>query len=160
MQREECGASVRAGAGAAESPPRSETLMRRWSFFVYGVFSHLLFVVTFVYMAGFVGNLLVPRSIDTPTSVSAGWAALIDLGLIALFGLQHSVMARPGFKRLWTRLIPEPIERSTYVLISCLVTFLLMWQWRGITGVVWDVQHPVGRGLLWGLFGVGWLLVF
>src|SRR5262249_6506380 len=133
---------------------------RAWSFFVYGGLCHLLFLATFAYMAGFVGNLLVPKSIDTTPSVSAGWAILTDLGLIALFGLQHSIMARPGFKRLWTRLIPPPIERSTYVLVSCLVSFLLMWQWRGIETVAWDVQQPVARWILWGLFAAGWLLVF
>src|SRR4051812_47468837 len=106
--------------------------MRRWSFFVYGVTCHLLFLGTFAYMAGFVGDFLVPKSINTASaSVPAGWAALIDLALILLSGLQHSIMARPWFKRLWTRLVPEPIERSTYTLISCVLCFLLMWQWQG-----------------------------
>src|SRR5262245_6997647 len=132
--------------------------MRRWSFFVYGVFCHLLFLATFAYMAGFVGNFLVPKSIDSaPADVPS--AVGIDLLLIALFGLQHSIMARPWFKRIWTRLVPAPIERSTYSLISCVVTFFLMWQWRGLDAVIWDVQHPLGRGLLWGLFAAGWLLV-
>jgi protein-S-isoprenylcysteine O-methyltransferase Ste14 len=133
--------------------------MKRWSFFVYGVFCHLLFLGTYAWMAGFVGNLLVPNSIDSAPTVSLPLAIGIDLGLIVLFGLQHSVMARPGFKQMWTRLIPQPIERSTYVLCSCLVVFLLMWQWRGIDVVIWDVQNPLGRNLLWGLFAAGWLLV-
>ena len=133
--------------------------MRRWSFFVYGVFCHLLFFAIFAYLLGFVGNLLVPWSIDS-ASVSPGWALLIDVALIALFGVQHSIMARPWFKRHWTRLVPQPIERSTYVLIAGVVTLLLMWQWQGIEAVVWDVQQPLGRGLLWGLFAAGWLLVF
>jgi protein-S-isoprenylcysteine O-methyltransferase Ste14 len=133
--------------------------MRRWTFFIYGVFCYLLFLATFAYMAGFVGNLLVPKTIDSAPEGSAGAAILIDLGLIALFGLQHSIMARPAFKRLWTRVVPQPIERSTYVLISCVVTGLLMWQWRGVETVIWDVRHPFGRGLLWGLFAAGWLLV-
>jgi protein-S-isoprenylcysteine O-methyltransferase Ste14 len=134
--------------------------VKRWSFFVYGSLNHLLFVAIFAYMAGFVGNFLVPRSIDTPTADSVDWAILIDLALIGLFGLQHSIMARPWFKRYWTRLVPQPIERSTYVLLANMVTALLMWQWRGIDAVIWDVQQPVGRGLLWGLFAAGWLLVF
>jgi protein-S-isoprenylcysteine O-methyltransferase Ste14 len=133
--------------------------MQRWGFFVYGVLCYLLFVATFAVFAGFVGNVLVPRSIDSAT-VPAVWAVLIDLGLIALFGVQHSVMARPGFKKAWTRLIPQPIERSTYVLLSCAALVLLMWQWQGIPLVVWDIQDPVGRWLLWGLFAGGWLLVF
>ena len=133
--------------------------MKRWLFFIYGVSCHLLFLVTFAYLAGFVGNFLVPRSIDTPSSASLAGALAINLGLILLFGLQHSVMARPAFKRLWTRIIPPPIERSTYVLLSCVDTFLLVWLWQGIDLVIWDVQQPLGRTLLWGLFAAGWLLV-
>jgi protein-S-isoprenylcysteine O-methyltransferase Ste14 len=132
--------------------------VRRWSFFTYGVFCHLLFLATFAYMAGFVGNFLVPKTIDSAPADGFGPAG-VDLLLIGLFGLQHSIMARPWFKRLWTRLVPQATERSTYVLISCLVTFLLMWQWRGLDAVVWDVEQPVARGLLWGLFAAGWLLI-
>ena len=87
--------------------------MRRWSFFIYGVCCHLLFFVTFAYMAGFVSNLLVPKSIDSAPADSLG-AVGFDLLLIGLFGLQHSIMARPWFKRTWTQLVPQPIERSTY----------------------------------------------
>lgn len=132
--------------------------MLRWTFFAYGVFCHLLFLATYAYMAGFVGDFLTPHSID---SASAGGLAAtgIDLALIGLFALQHSVMARPAFKRLWTRLVPQPIERSTYVLLSCVVLAFLMWQWRGLDAIVWDVEHPVGRWLLWGLFAAGWLMV-
>jgi protein-S-isoprenylcysteine O-methyltransferase Ste14 len=133
--------------------------MIRWLFFVYGVACHLLFLGLFVYMAGFVGNLWVPKTIDSTVPGSTGEAILIDVLLLALFAAQHSVMARPAFKRVWTRIIPEPIERSTYVLVSCAVTILLMWQWRGIDQVIWNAQHPVLRGFLWGLFAIGWLLV-
>jgi protein-S-isoprenylcysteine O-methyltransferase Ste14 len=133
--------------------------MRRWLFFIYGSTCHLLFFATFAYMVGFVGNLLVTKSIDSRTDDPIGTAILIDVLLLALFGVQHSVMARPAFKRVWTRIIPEPIERSTYVLVSCAVTILLMWQWRSIDQTVWNVQHPMLRGLLWGLFAIGWLLV-
>ncbi len=83
----------------------------------------------------------------------------INLLLIAIFAVQHSVMARPGFKRVWTRLVPETIERSTYVWISNGVTILLMWQWRPMDAMVWNVEQPIARGLLWGLFAVGWLTV-
>ena len=133
--------------------------MRRWLFFAYGVIGHLLFLVTFAYMAGFVGNFLVPKSIDSPTHGSTGFAIFVDLLLLAVFAAQHSIMARPAFKRVWTRIVPEPIERSTYVFISNAVTILLMWQWRGIDHVVWNVEQPLLRGLLWALFAVGWLLV-
>jgi protein-S-isoprenylcysteine O-methyltransferase Ste14 len=135
-----------------------ETPMRRWSFFVYGVFCHLLFLATYAYMAGFVGNFVVPQSLDSAPADSL-FAVGLDVLLLGLFGLQHSIMARPWFKRTWTRLVPEPIERSTYCLASCVVLFLLMWQWQGLGFIIWDVQQPVGRGLLWGLFAAGWLLV-
>lgn len=132
--------------------------MQRWSFFVYGVFCYLLFLATYAYMAGFVGNFLVPKSIDAASA--GGFLALgIDLLLIGLFALQHSIMARPWFKRIWMRLVPQPIERSTYVLISCVVTILLMWQWRGLDAVIWNVKQPLARGLLWVSFAVGWLMV-
>ena len=133
--------------------------MQRWLFFLYGVACHLLFLATFTYMACFFGNLIVPKTIDSATTTTIGAAIAIDLALIVLFALSHSIMARPAFKQAWTRLIPGPIERSTYVLVSCLVTVLLIWQWRGIDIVVWDVS---GTGLgvaLWVLFAAGWLLV-
>jgi protein-S-isoprenylcysteine O-methyltransferase Ste14 len=132
--------------------------MRRWCFFLYGVFCHLLFLMIFAYMAGFVGNFLVPKTIDSAREDSFS-AIAVNLLLIAVWGLQHSVMARPRFKRIWTRLVPQPIERSTYVLISGVLTVFLMWQWRGLDAIIWDVQNPVGRGFLWGLFATGWLLV-
>lgn len=132
--------------------------MRRWSYLIYGVSAHALFFVVYAYMAGFVGDLLVPKSIDSePTNALS--AIVIDFLLIGLFGLQHSIMARPWFKRGWTRLVPQEIERSTYVLFSCVVTAILMWQWQGVDVVVWNVAHPVGRGLLWVLFAAGWLMV-
>lgn len=133
--------------------------MKRWTFFVYGVTGHLLFLATYVWLAGFVGDLLVSRSIDSPASDSVLLAVAVDLGLIVLFGLQHSIMARPAFKRVWTRIVPQPIERSTYVFASNAVTMLLIWQWRAVDQVVWDVQYPAGRWLLYGLFAVGWLMV-
>src|SRR6188508_3557779 len=133
--------------------------MRRWLFFVYGAANHLLFFGVFAYMAGFVGNFVVPKSIDSVYPGSTSKAIVIDVLLLALFAAQHSIMARPAFKRVWTRIIPEPIERGTYVFAANVVTIVLMWQWRGIDQVVWNVQHPLFRGALWGLFAVGWLLV-
>jgi protein-S-isoprenylcysteine O-methyltransferase Ste14 len=118
-----------------------------------------MFLGIFAYMAGFVGNFLAPKTIDSATEGPIGQAVLIDLLLLALFGAQHSIMARPAFKRVWTRIVPAPIERATYVYASCVVTILLMWQWRPIDGVVWDAQQPLLRSLLWGLFAIGWLLV-
>lgn len=132
--------------------------MRRWMFFAYGVFCHLLFLAVYVVFAGFVGNFVVPRSIDSAPADGLRGAA-IDLLLLGLFAVPHSVMARPWFKRVWTKVVPQEIERSTYVLIACLFLGLLMWQWRRLDAVVWDVQHPVGRALLWTLFAAGWTMV-
>jgi protein-S-isoprenylcysteine O-methyltransferase Ste14 len=133
--------------------------MKRWLFTIYGVTCHLLFFATFAYLLGFVGNVLVPKSIDSSPSASVATAVAIDLLLIAAFALQHSIMARPAFKRIWARIIPQPIERSTYVLASCIVTIVLIWRWQAVNKVIWEVQHPVARSLLWGLFATGWLLV-
>jgi protein-S-isoprenylcysteine O-methyltransferase Ste14 len=133
--------------------------MKRLAFFIYGVIGHLGFLAVYAWLAAFVGNLMVEHSIDSPAASTVGVALLIDLGLIVLFGLQHSIMARPAFKQVWTRIVPKPIERSTYVFVSNAVTILLMWQWRAVDLVVWDVRHPAGRWLLYGLFAIGWLMV-
>jgi protein-S-isoprenylcysteine O-methyltransferase Ste14 len=133
--------------------------MKRWMFFAYGAACHLLFLATYAYFCAFTGNLLIPKSIDSPSEAPFAAAAAVNLSLLLAFGMSHTVMARPAFKRVWTRLIPEPIERSTYVLVSCIMLALLMWQWQGMTTVVWDLQIPWGRGLMWGLFAAGWLLV-
>ena len=133
--------------------------MKRWLYFGYGLLNYVFFFALYLYMAGFVGGFLVPKTIDTPSGGSVGVAVAINLALLALFGLQHSVMARPGFKRIWTRVVPEPIERSTYMLASSAALVLLMWAWRGIDVVVWDVRQPVLRGVAWALFAAGWVAV-
>jgi methanethiol S-methyltransferase len=133
--------------------------MNRVIAFVYGAVSYAIFFATFLYAAGFIGNFVVPKTLDGVPVGSLGTSLLIDLGLLGLFAVQHSVMARPAFKRMWTRIVPEAVERSTYVLASSLALILLFWAWRPLGGVVWDVQNPVGRGLLHAGFAFGWLLV-
>jgi len=133
--------------------------MRRQLFFAYGVAGHLMFLVVYAWLAGFVGNLIVPRSIDHSPTGPVAWALVVDLGLIALFGLQHSIMARPSFKAIWTKIVPPPIERSTYVWVSNGVTALLMLQWRSIDVIAWEITSPAGRAAVWALFAAGWLMV-
>ena len=128
--------------------------------FIHGIVSYALGTASLLYLIGFLGNIVVPKSIDSPPEGAAAPAVLIDLILIALFAFQHSLMARPAFKERWTRIVPKPAERSTYVLATALMLALLFWQWRPIPGVVWSVEHPVGRGMLQGLFWMGWLILF
>lgn len=134
-------------------------MVDRITTFVYGVISYVIFFATFLYAVGFIGNLFVPKSIDSGPSGPLGAALLINAGLLALFAFQHSLMARPWFKRAWTRPIPPQAERSTYVLLSSLALLLLFWQWRPMGGVVWDVEGQALRLVLHGLCVLGWLLV-
>jgi methanethiol S-methyltransferase len=138
------------------SPP---SLFTRSAVLLHGVVSYAIFFATFLYAAGFVGDFLVPRSIDSPPTRSTGLALLIDAGLLALFAVQHSVMARPAFKRALTRFIPEAAERSTYVLMSSLALILLFFYWEPIGGTVWRIENSVGRALLHAGFAFGWLTV-
>jgi protein-S-isoprenylcysteine O-methyltransferase Ste14 len=111
-------------------------------------------------MALFVGNLGVPKTINSPAGdTGPGVAFAIDVLLLALFAVPHSVMARPAFKRWWTQYVPQPLERSVYVLFANLCVILLLWQWRPIGPVVWHVEHPLWRALVYGVFAAGWLLV-
>jgi len=134
-------------------------MFKRVATFVYGVLSYLTFFGTFLYAIGFIGNIFVPKSIDSGRSGSLSEALLIDAGLLALFAVQHSLMARPWFKRAWTKIVPDQVERSTYVLLSSLAMILLFWLWQPIGGEVWNVQSEAFRIVLYSVCGAGFLLV-
>ena len=133
--------------------------MKRALFFMYGVACYLIFFATFLYAVGFLGNVLVPKSVDTGLQggESNGW--LIDIVLLSLFAIQHSVMARQGFKKWWTRLVPKPIERSTYVLFSSLALIALFWYWRPISDITWNVRGSIGGTVLTATYFLGWGIV-
>lgn len=133
--------------------------MTRFLTIGYGALSYLAFVAVFVYSIGFVGDLVVGRSVDHGITAPPAQALLVNMALLGLFAVQHSVMARPAFKRWWTRFVPATIERSTYVLIASAVLALLFWQWRTIPAVIWDINWQPGRVLLWVVFGLGWATV-
>ena len=132
--------------------------MKRILVFGYGVVAYAIFLLTTLYAAGFIGNLWVPKSMDSAPQIPFWMALIVDVALLGVFALQHSVMARPAFKAWWTRIVPEPAERSTYVLFSSLALLLLFWQWQPMGGVVWDLQDPVARASLHTLAAFGWLL--
>jgi methanethiol S-methyltransferase len=128
--------------------------------FLYGVTCYGVFFATFLYAIGFLGGFAVPLTVDAggPES-STGVALLINGALLALFGVQHSVMARPAFKQAWTKVVPKSMERSTYVLLSSLILALLFWQWRPMPATVWHIENEVARAFAWALFAFGWILL-
>ena len=133
--------------------------MGRFAAVFYGLVAYLVFLASFLYAIGFVGNFIVPKSIDSGPETPLGSALLVNIALLAAFAIQHSVMARPGFKKHWTKIVPEAIERSTYVLFASLLLFLLFWQWRAMPNEVWNVENQFGNVALLGLFALGWVLV-
>lgn len=133
--------------------------MKRTLIFAYGVITYLVFLATFLYAVGFVGNFATPTSLDG-LAISSLWQALvINVGLLIAFALQHSIMARPAFKLWWSKFVPVPAERSTYVLFTNLAMIALFIFWQPMGGTVWNVTNPLGQAILYGLFGLGWLLV-
>jgi len=134
-------------------------MLTRIAAFLYGVVCYVFFLAVFLYAIGFVGNIGVPKSIDSGTAPPLAQALIINILLLSLFAIQHSGMARIGFKRVWTRLVPEPVERSTYVLIASAVLAVVMWGWQPMPSEIWHVQNSTGRMVLLGLFGLGWFAV-
>ncbi|OBG36507.1 methanethiol S-methyltransferase [Mycobacterium sp. E3198] len=132
--------------------------MKRYLVIGYGGAAYLLFLAAFLYLVGFVGNFVVPRTVDHGLPAPIGQAVLINVLLVGAFGVQHSVMARPAFKALWTRLVPSTIERSTYVVLSSAVLVLLYWQWRTMPALIWDARQTAGRLVVWALFWLGWAI--
>jgi len=133
--------------------------MARVFVLIYGAAAYLLFLLVFLYSIAFVGNLPVMKTIDSGAQGDLVYSLLINVLLLSVFAVQHSIMARPGFKKWWTQIIPESIERSTFVLLTNLVLILLYWKWQPLTGVVWDVTNATGAMVLMGLFWLGWLIV-
>jgi methanethiol S-methyltransferase len=133
--------------------------MSRFGIFVYGVLSYVVFLAVFLYGIGFIGGFLTPTSLDSAPTSTLGWALTVDLGLLAAFAVQHSGMARPGFKAWWTRIVPEAAERSTYVLVRSLALAVLYVFWEPIGGVVWNVRDGIARNSIIGLYLLGWLLL-
>lgn len=133
--------------------------MKRYLILGYGLLAYALFGLTAWFAIGFLGNLWVPKTIDGAASAPLAEALAVNLLLLTVFAVQHSVMARPGFKIWWTRWVPRPMERSTYVLFSCLALLLLFWHWRPMGGVIWDLQDPLVRGAVYGLYALGWATV-
>jgi protein-S-isoprenylcysteine O-methyltransferase Ste14 len=127
---------------------------------IYGLVAYALFLGTILYAIGFVGNVLVPKSIDSGEPGPLALAVTVNSLLLGLFALQHSVMARPGFKRWWTRFVPRSVERTTYVVLASLILILLFWQWRPILTPVWAVTDPTFATILLAVFWIGWALVF
>jgi methanethiol S-methyltransferase len=127
--------------------------------FLYGVACYAAFLATFVYAIGFLGNFGVPQPMDSAPRLPLGMALAVDAALLALFALQHSIMARQWFKAAWTRMVPQVVERSTYVLASSLALILLFWKWQPIAGVVWNVGNGAGKPIMVGFYAAGWLTV-
>lgn len=134
-------------------------MLSRITAFVYGVVCYLAFLGAFLYAVGFLGNFGVPKSMDSGPQMSLLSALAINCALLTLFALQHSVMARPWFKAIWTRLVPTVVERSTYVLFSSLALFVLFWKWQPMGGVIWSVGNSAGQLALNALFAIGWVTV-
>ena len=145
--------------GSSTTPAPTAGQTAKLLAFGYGLIAYTLFLGVYLYAIGFIGDFAVPTRLDSSAQGPIGWALLINLLLLALFAVQHSVMARPGFKALWTRIVPKPVERSTYVLFSSLALIVLFAFWQPMGVVFWNVESPVGRAVLYGLMAAGFFIV-
>ncbi|MCC6695577.1 MAG: isoprenylcysteine carboxylmethyltransferase family protein [Candidatus Hydrogenedentes bacterium] len=127
--------------------------------FLYGTLCYIMFLGVFLYAIGFIGNIMVPNSLDAEPRLSFWTALAINVALLAVFALQHSIMARKSFKKWWTRYVPKAAERSTYVLFTNVALALMFWQWQPMGGTVWAIEHPAGKAIMYGVFAFGWLIV-
>src|SRR5580704_2087426 len=142
-----------------KSHARQGVLMSKFIAFLYGLVAYLIFFVTFLYAIGFVEGMIVPKTIDTGAVVPVAEALIVNILLMSLFAVQHSVMARRQFKEWWTQYVPKPVERSTYVLLASLALILLFWQWRAMPALVWQIADPTIAKAVTLLSFIGWLLV-
>ena len=126
---------------------------------LYGIVAYVIFLVTFAYAIAFAGNIIVPKTIDSGTPGPLMEALIVNVVLLGIFAVQHSVMARQGFKRWWTRIVPKSVERSTFVVFATAAVALLLWQWRPMPDVVWSVQYPIAIATIQGVFWLGWVIL-
>ncbi|MGK0380099.1 MAG: protein-S-isoprenylcysteine O-methyltransferase Ste14 [Patiriisocius sp.] len=133
--------------------------MKKVIIFIYGIISYLVFLIAFLYAIGFVGNIVVPKSIDSGVETTLFSSLFINVILLSVFALQHSIMARPQFKKWFTTIISPAMERSTYILLSSLALLLIYWQWQPITTIVWKMENEIVSLFLTGIFFLGWLIV-
>ena len=152
-------ASSPSTTGSSTNAPPTAGRTARLLAFGYGLFAYVLFLGTYLYAVGFIGNFAVPTRLDSIAQGPFAQALIINLLLLGLFAVQHSVMARPAFKAVWTRIVPRPVERSTYVLFSSLALVLMFALWQPMGVVVWNVANPVARVVLYGLMATGFLIV-
>ena len=134
-------------------------MFKRIAFFAYGFINYVVFLGVFVYAIGFIGNIWVPTSLDGTPTVPFVRALLINLGLLAAFAIQHSGMARQGFKRAWTKIVAPPIERSTYVLFSNVAMIALFFFWEPMGGAIWKVSNPTASAVIYGVYAIGWVVI-
>lgn len=133
--------------------------MKKSMIFIYGILAYVIFLTTFLYAIGFVGNMVVPKAIDSGTELALLPSIVINVILLSVFALQHSIMARPAFKKWFTKIISPAMERITYILLSSLAVLLIYWQWQPITTIVWETHNKISVTLMTGLFFLGWTIV-